>query len=77
MDIAEEINAGIDHAKVDVTIELDREKAIREAISMAGKNDVVLICGKGADPFQKVRGINTPYPSDIVVARNVIKELEK
>ena len=26
MDIAEEINAGIDHAKVDVTIELDREE---------------------------------------------------
>ena len=77
MDIAEEIDAGIDHAKVDVTIELDREKAIREAISMAGKNDVVLICGKGADPFQKIRGVNTPYPSDIVVARNAIKELEK
>ncbi len=43
---------------------------------MAGKDDVVLICGKGADAFQKIRGVDTPYPSDIVVAQNVINELE-
>ena len=43
---------------------------------MAGKDDVVLICGKGADAFQKIRGVNTPYPSDIVVAQKVIDELE-
>ena len=42
----------------------------------AGPDDVVLICGKGADAFQKIRGVNTPYPSDIVVAQNVINELE-
>ena len=41
-----------------------------------GPDDVVLICGKGADAFQKIRGVNTPYPSDIVVAQNVINELE-
>ncbi|WEV71107.1 UDP-N-acetylmuramoyl-L-alanyl-D-glutamate--2,6-diaminopimelate ligase [Lactobacillus sp. ESL0785] len=75
-DIAQEINAGIDHTKVEVTIELDRMKAIHEAISMAHTGDVVLICGKGADGFQKVRGVDTPYPSDIVVAQRVIDELE-
>ncbi|MDF7669112.1 MULTISPECIES: UDP-N-acetylmuramoyl-L-alanyl-D-glutamate--2,6-diaminopimelate ligase [unclassified Lactobacillus] len=75
-EIAEEINAGIDHDKVDVTIELDRNKAIHDAISMAHSGDVVLICGKGADGFQKVRGIDTPYPSDIVVAQQVIDNLE-
>ncbi len=75
--IAEEIDAGIDHSKCQVTIELDREKAIRAAIAMANKDDVVLICGKGADGFQKIRGVDTPYPSDIVVAQNVIRDLEK
>ena len=74
--IAEEIDSGIDHSKCDVTIELDRKKAIHDAIAMAGPKDVVLICGKGADAFQKVRGVNTPYPSDIVVAQKVINELE-
>lgn len=77
MSIAQEIDAGIDHDKVDVTIELDREKAIHEAIELAGKDDVVLICGKGADPFQKIRGIDTPYPTDIKVAESILKELEK
>lgn len=76
-DICEEIDAGIDHSKCETVIELDREKAIKEAISEADKNCVVLLCGKGADPFQKVRGVDTPYPTDIVVAKNVIKELEK
>lgn len=75
-EIAEEIDAGIDHTKVDVTIELDRLKAINDAISMANKGDVVLICGKGEDGFQKIRGVNTPYPSDITVAQQVINELE-
>ena len=74
--IAEEIDSGIDHSKCDVTIELDRKKAIHDAIAMATPDDVVLICGKGADAFQKIRGVNTPYPSDIVVAQQVINELE-
>ncbi|MCX8725954.1 MULTISPECIES: UDP-N-acetylmuramoyl-L-alanyl-D-glutamate--2,6-diaminopimelate ligase [Lactobacillus] len=76
LEICQEIDAGIDHSKVDVTIELDRQKAIHDAISMAKKGDVVLVCGKGEDGFQKVRGINTPYPSDITVAQQIINELE-
>lgn len=76
LEICQEIDAGIDHSKVDVTIELDRQKAIRDAISMSKKGDVVLVCGKGEDGFQKVRGINTPYPSDINVAQQIINKLE-
>ena len=76
MDIAQEIDAGIDHSKVDVTIELDRKKAIHDAISMSKQGDVVLICGKGEDSYQKIRGVDTPYPSDITVAQQVIDELE-
>ena len=58
-------------------IELDREKAIHDAISEATANDVVLLCGKGADAFQKIRGVDTPYEGDMAVARRVISELEK
>ena len=43
---------------------------------MSKNGDVVLICGKGEDGFQKVRGVNTPYPSDINVAQQMINELE-
>ncbi|GFZ26392.1 UDP-N-acetylmuramoyl-L-alanyl-D-glutamate--2,6-diaminopimelate ligase [Lactobacillus corticis] len=75
--IAEEIDAGIDHSKCKTEIELDRQTAIKKAISEAKNGDVVLVCGKGADAYQKIRGVDTPYPSDIVVVRNVITELEK
>lgn len=44
---------------------------------MSDKDDIVLICGKGADPYQKIRGVDTPYPTDIKVAESVINELEK
>ena len=53
------------------------KKAIKEAISEAGPDDVVLLCGKGADAFQKIRGVDTPYAGDIVIARQVVQELEK
>lgn len=73
--IAEQIDAGIDHDRCDVTIELDREKAIHDAIALAGPDDVVLVCGKGADPYQKVRGVDTPYPTDMKVVKKVLSEL--
>ena len=74
--IADEIAAGIDHDRCQVMIELDRQKAIAEAIKGAKDDDVVLICGKGADPYQKIRGVDTPYPTDIKVAQEVINKLE-
>ena len=61
---------------VTLLLKLDRKKLSMMPSQLAGPDDVVLICGKGADAFQKIRGVNTPYPSDIVVAQNVINELE-
>lgn len=55
-DICEEIDAGIDHSKCETVIELDREKAIKEAISEAGPDDVVLLCGKGLTPSRRSAG---------------------
>lgn len=74
-DIAEEINVGIDHDKVDVTIELDRLQAIYDAISMSKPGDIVVLAGKGEDKMQKVRGVDTPYKSDLVIAREIVNEL--
>ncbi|MDO4912555.1 MAG: UDP-N-acetylmuramoyl-L-alanyl-D-glutamate--2,6-diaminopimelate ligase [Lactobacillus sp.] len=75
-EICEEIDAGIDHSKVDVVIDLDRQEAIYNAISESKPGEVVLICGKGADAFQKIRGVDTPYPSDIKVVQQAIAKLE-
>jgi UDP-N-acetylmuramoyl-L-alanyl-D-glutamate--2,6-diaminopimelate ligase len=74
-DIAAEINRGIDHEQVRVTTELDRPKAIHDAILDSNPGDIVVVAGKGADPYQKVRGVDTPYPTDMVIVRQVIDQL--
>ena len=46
----------------------DRAVAIRRAIAGAGAHDVVLLAGKGHEPYQEVAGIRTPF-SDVDQAR--------
>jgi UDP-N-acetylmuramyl tripeptide synthase len=75
--IIEEIDSKIDHSKVKVHKVLDRQKAIAEAISDSGPNDIVVVAGKGADPYQKVRGVNTPWPTDMAVVKQVAKSLQE
>ena len=76
-DIAKEIDSGIDHDKVEVKIILDRKAAIREAIEASKPGDVVIVAGKGADPYQKVRGIDTPWPQDLNVVKEIASELKE
>jgi len=63
--IIREIAAG---AHASYTIEADRASAIHRAIASAGADDVVLIAGKGHEPYQEIGGIRLPF-SDIDVAR--------
>ena len=60
-----------------VTIELDRTRAVEEAIREAPAGSVVVLAGKGNDAVQRVRGAYVPYESDPVIARRVLAEREK
>jgi UDP-N-acetylmuramoyl-L-alanyl-D-glutamate--2,6-diaminopimelate ligase len=42
----------------------DRAAAIRAAVSEAGANDVIVIAGKGHEPYQEIRGERHPF-SDV------------
>lgn len=55
-------------------IVLDREEAIKKAIKMAGKGDVVIIAGKGHETYQVI-GEETRHFDDREMARNVLKTL--
>jgi UDP-N-acetylmuramoyl-L-alanyl-D-glutamate--2,6-diaminopimelate ligase len=46
----------------------DRGAAIREAIATASDDDVVLIAGKGHEPYQEIAGVKHPF-DDTAVAR--------
>ncbi len=49
-------------------VEVDRAKAIEQAIGLAGSADVVLIAGKGHEDYQEIRGKRLPF-SDVQTAR--------
>ncbi len=50
--IVDEILAGVDRKRPGLFVEIDRRKAIREAVRMARPGDVVAICGKGHEDYQ-------------------------
>lgn len=62
MDIIKQIVAGIDEiGGTNYTQIEDRKKAIRAAMEMAEKDDIVLIAGKGAERYNDVMGRRRPY----------------
>ena len=54
-------------------IELDRSCAIRRAINIAEKGDIVVVAGKGSEPYIEENGIKIPY-SDIVEIEKIRRE---
>ncbi len=61
--------------EVDLFCILDREEAIRKAISFAGPGDLVFITGKGCEPVMAVAGGKTIPWDDREVARRLLVEL--
>ena len=50
---------------------LDRREAIRTAIAGAGPDDIVVIAGKGHEPYQEVAGVRLPF-SDVEEAHHAL-----
>lgn len=42
-------------------VEIDRRKAIAHALQLQAEEDIVLIAGKGHEPYQEINGIKYPY----------------
>ncbi len=57
-----------------VIVQRDRAKAIADALSMAGASDVVLIAGKGHEPYQEIAGIRHPF-DDTHIAREQLRRV--
>ncbi len=55
-----------------VIVQRDRAAAIARAIGEAGPNDIVLIAGKGHEPYQEINGVQYPFDDTEVAG----KELE-
>ncbi len=69
--IVADILAGFE--KVDAAIvQRDRAAAIAHAIGEAGADDIVLIAGKGHEPYQEIDGVRHPF-NDTQVARQILE----
>ena len=53
-------------------IEPDRARAIAEAVATAGPRDVILLAGKGHEPYQEIAGVRQPF-SDIESAKSALE----
>jgi UDP-N-acetylmuramoyl-L-alanyl-D-glutamate--2,6-diaminopimelate ligase len=70
--IVEQIVAGLKRPEL-ALIERDRAIAIARAIGWAQPGDVVLIAGKGHEPYQEVAGSKHPF-DDLAVARQALEQ---
>ena len=69
--IINEIESGIEKGAADCRINPDRRAAIREAINMAGRDDIVIIAGKGHETYQIV-GDRKLHFDDREIAREAL-----
>ena len=68
--IIKDIEDGIKKSKGNYKIVVDRTEAIKEAIKMANKIDIIVLAGKGHEKYQEINGEKVPYDE-----RKIIKEI--
>jgi UDP-N-acetylmuramoyl-L-alanyl-D-glutamate--2,6-diaminopimelate ligase len=57
-DIIQDMLAGLNEEQLKRTISItDRREAIRAAAMMAKQGDVILVAGKGHEPYQDIKGV--------------------
>ena len=66
--IAKEIASFVEKEGGKYEIIVDREKAVHRALEIAGKDDIVLILGKGHETIQKIKGEKVHYSDHESVA---------
>lgn len=66
--IINDILAGMAHPP---TVEAKREDAIASAIGQARVNDVILLAGKGHEPYQEIAGVRHPF-DDVTAAKSAL-----
>ncbi|MFB6455168.1 UDP-N-acetylmuramoyl-L-alanyl-D-glutamate--2,6-diaminopimelate ligase [Chitinophaga sp. Hz27] len=75
--IIEQMQAGIPvHLRKKALSIVDRKEAIKTAIALAGKEDIILVAGKGHEKYQEIHGVKHPF-DDKQVLHEMMQQLEK
>ena len=73
--IVKEIEEGIVKTNGKYEVIVDRVEAIRKAIDIAGKKDLILLAGKGHEPYQEINGEKFPFDERIIVNQIIKGEI--
>ena len=73
--IINQIEEGIKKTKGKYEIIENRKEAIKKAIEMANKNDMIILAGKGHEPYQEINGEKHPFDERIIV-NDIINNME-
>ena len=68
--IVEQIEVGIKKTKGKYEVIIDRKEAIEKAIKMANKSDIIVLAGKGHEPYQEINGEKFDFDE-----RKIVKEI--
>lgn len=75
--IIDEMMTGVDGANFKKTLAItDRAQAIKTAISMAEKDDIILVAGKGHEKYQEINGVRYDF-DDLAIVKELFEKLEK
>jgi len=73
--ITKDIEEGISKTKGKYEVIVDRTQAIEKAISMANKKDIVILAGKGHEPYQEINHQKYPFDERIIV-KDIINNMK-
>ena len=65
--IVKEIEKGMKKTNGKYICIVDRIEAIKYAIDMANKNDLIVLAGKGHEPYQEINGKKYPFDERVIV----------
>ena len=75
--IVEQIEEGIKKTKGKYEVIIDRKIAIEKAIDIANKSDIIVLAGKGHEPYQEINGTKYPFDERIIVKEIINKKQKK
>lgn len=74
--IVDQIEVGMKKTNGKYKVIVDRVEAIKEAIKMATKKDIIVLAGKGHEPYQEINGVKHPFDERIIV-NDIIANLDR
>ena len=74
--IVDQIEEGIKKTKGKYEVIVDRTEAIRQAIKMAKKNDLIVLAGKGHETYQEINHEKHSYDERIII-KEIIDGMEE